>query len=134
MWKILAIVTLVSLLVMAPAGCKKPPAPWESMAVSSIASDPVRVNIPVNETSQLTINAIFSKISYGNITTGSGGLRVVTNNLTFQSSNETIATVNNSGLVRGIAAGTTTIKVTYTGGNETKTTDVAVTITAPPGT
>ena len=131
--KIAAIVALVSLLVVVSAGCKKVPALWESMALSSIVSDPIRVNIPVNATSNLTISAMYSKISAGDITTGSGGFKVVTNNLTFKSSNEAIAVVN-GGLVRGITAGSGNISVSYSEGNITKKTDVPFTITAPPGT
>ncbi len=132
--KIAVIVTIGSLLIVAAAGCKKVVAPWESMALSSIAASPYRVNIPVDGTSNLTINAIFSKISSGNITTASGGLRVVTSNVTFKSSNEAIVTVNGSGLARGVAAGSANISASYTDGNITKTTDIPVTVTAPPGT
>lgn len=132
--KIAVIVTLVSLLGVASAGCKKPPVPWESMALSAIVSDPIRVNIPVNATSNLTISAMYSKISAGEITSGSGGFKVVTSNVTFKSSNASIVTVNRSGLARGVAAGSTNISVSYTYGNITKTTDIPVTITAPPGT
>ena len=133
--KIAVIVTLGSLLIMALAGCgKKSAAPWETMELSSIAASPYRVNIPVNGTSNITINAIFSKVSSGNITTGSGGLRVVTSSVTFKSSNAAIVAVNGSGLARGISAGSANISVSYTDHNITKTTDIPVTITAPPGT
>lgn len=132
--KIAVIVTLGSLLIMALAGCKKVVAPWETMELSSIAASPYRVSIPVNGTSNITINAIFSKISLGNITSASGGLRVVTSNVTFKSSNEKIVTINVSGLARGIAAGSANISASYTDHNITKTTDIPVTITAPPGT
>ena len=131
--KIAAIVTLVSLLVVVSAGCKNAPAPWETMALSAIISDPIRINIPVNATSNLTISAMYSKISAGEITTGSGGFKVVTNNLTFKSSNEAIAVVK-GGLVRGLTAGSGNISVFYSECNITKKTDVPFTITAPPGT
>lgn len=131
--KIAAIVTLISLLVVVSVGCKKAPALWESMALSSIVSDPIRVNIPVNATSNITISAMYSKISAGDITTGSGGFKVVTNNITFKSSNESIVTVNR-GLALGKTAGAASINVSYTEGNITKTTVIPVNITAPPGT
>lgn len=131
-FKIAVIVIMASLLIMAAVGCKKVVAPWESFELSSIAAQPYRVNIPVNATSNLTINAVFSKISSGNITTGSGGIRVVTNNTTFKSSNEAVAAVNGSGLVRGISAGSANISVSYTDGHITKTTEIPVTVTMPP--
>lgn len=132
--KIAVIVILVSLLVVVYGGCKNAPAPWESMALSSIVSDPIRVNIPVNATSNITISAMYSKISAGDITTGSGGFKVVTSGVTFKSSNETIVTVNRSGLARGISVGSANISVSYTEGNITKTTSIPVAIIAPPGT
>ena len=124
---------VASLLIIAVAGCKnKVAAPWESFELSSIAAQPYRVNIPVNGTSNLTINAVYSKISSGNITTGSGGIRVITSNVSFKSSNEAVATVNGSGLVRGITAGSANISISYTDGNITKTSEIPVTITVPP--
>ena len=132
--KIAVIVTLGSLLIMAPGCSKKVVAPWQTFELSSIAASPYRVNIPVNGPSNITINDIFSKISSGNITSASGGLKVVTSNVTFKSSNEAIVAVNGSGLARGISAGSANISVSYTDHNITKTTDIPVTITAPPGT
>ena len=132
MLKIAVIVILACFLIMGSTGCKKVVAPWETFELSSIGAQPYRVNIPVNATSNLTINAVFSKISSGNITTASGGIRVVTNNITFKSSNQEVATVNGSGFVRGISAGSANISVSYTDGKITKTTSVPATITLPP--
>lgn len=64
----------------------------------------------VDQTQQLTINAKYTK----NTSTGSGISKDVTNNCTFQSSDEQIAKVTSTGLVKGIALGTANIKVSYT--------------------
>ncbi len=103
---------------------------YASLKLTSIMSDPYRVNIPVDvSSSNLTIKAMHSQNG-----SASGALKVITNNLTFKSNNEQVAVVNGGGRITGISPGTTTITVTYSEGNVTKTCDVAVTITAAQGT
>jgi hypothetical protein len=107
---------------------KSNPQPWESFTVTSIIASPYRVIIATNTTSSnLTISALLSS----NVT-ASGGLKVVTDNLTFQSSNENIATINSGGQITGKAAGSATINVSYTYGNITKSITVPVTVANPP--
>lgn len=126
--KTLVIVTLVASLAVVSAGCKAPPASWESMNVTSIMSSPYRVTVAVNATtSNLTISAIYSGVGAGNLG-GSGGLKTVTTNLTFLSSDDNIATVTPGGQVRGIAVGSADVTVSYTEGNVTKTVVVPVTV------
>src|SRR4029077_11872376 len=69
--------------------------------VSSITVGPSNVNIPVGSTQQMAATATFSDSSTGDVTSKSG--------ITWQSSDDTIATVTNTGVVKGVAAGTPTI-------------------------
>jgi len=69
--------------------------------VSSITVGPSNVNIPVGSTQQMAATATFSDSSTGDVTSKSG--------ITWQSSDGTIATVTNTGVVKGVAAGTPTI-------------------------
>lgn len=64
----------------------------------------------VGQTQQLNISAMYTK---GN-SNGTGISKDVTNNCTFRSSNDQIATVSLTGIVRGVATGTAYITVTYT--------------------
>lgn len=128
------LVAFMALVIAVSAGCNKAATPWESMELTSIIASPYRVSIPVSATfSNLSISAIHSKAGTGNLT-ASGGLKVVTNNLTYKSSDENIAVVSAGGQITGVAVGTTNITVTYAEGNMTKSTVVPVTITAAPGT
>ena len=96
---------------------------YTSIPLHSLSVKPYNIPMPVynqgqdniarfavNQTQQLTINAEYMKTT----STGSGTTKVVTNNCTFQSSNEQIATVTSAGLVQGVAPGTANIKVSYT--------------------
>jgi trimeric autotransporter adhesin len=69
--------------------------------VSSITVGPSNVNIPVGSTQQMTATATYSDQSTGDVTSKSG--------ISWQSSDSTQATVTNTGLVKGVAAGTPTI-------------------------
>ena len=69
--------------------------------VSSITVGPSNVNIPIGSTQQMTATATYSDQSTGNVTGKSG--------ITWQSSDDTKATVTNTGVVMGVAAGTPTI-------------------------
>ena len=125
--KITVVVVLVFLLVVVSEGCGKNSAPWESMTLSSISVLPFRVNLAVNNSSNLTIDATYSKVGTGNFT-GSGISKTITTNLTYQSSNNTVVSVNRSGVVRGIAVGTANVTVSYTEGNVTARVVVPVTV------
>ena len=96
---------------------------YRSIPLHSISVKPYNIPMPVynqgqdniaifavNKTQQLTIYAEYVK----NTSTGSGITKVVTNNCTFQSSNEQVATVTSAGLVQGVARGTANINVSYT--------------------
>ncbi len=107
--KILAIMSLASLLVVASVGCAAP-------SLKSLAASPDKVNLVVNGTQQLTITATYTEGSPKNVTSIS----------TFKSSNEKVATVTKGGLIKGIAAGSATITVSYTEGGVNKTVTVPV--------
>ncbi len=98
-----------------------------SYNLSMINADPYRVNnLTVRSTANLTISAMYTQNG-----SASGGLKVVTNNLTFESLNPNIATVSPGGQITGVAAGSTSVNVTYTYHNVTKSVIVPVTVTAP---
>jgi len=93
-----------------------------SVPVASVAVSPASASVAVGQTVQL---AATPKDASGNPLTG----RVVT----WATSNAAVATVNGSGLVTGVAAGSATITATSEGKNGT----AAITVTAPvtnPGT
>jgi uncharacterized protein YjdB len=69
--------------------------------VSSITVGPSNVHIPVGSTQQMAATATYSDNSTGDVTSKSG--------ITWQSSDDTMATVTNTGVVKGVAAGTPTI-------------------------
>ena len=67
----------------------------------------------VDYTEQFTVYAIYKNITVDN-TTKATRLEEVTDKAVYQSSNENIVTVNDSGFVRGIAVGTADITISYT--------------------
>lgn len=125
---ILTTVVLVASLVVASAGCKASPDPWESMTLSFISVEHNKISVAVDASANLTINAIYSTAGLNNLP-GNGGLRDVTANSTFLSKDDNIATVTSGGQVRGIVVGSTSVTVSYTEGNVTKTVVVPVTVT-----
>jgi uncharacterized protein YjdB len=76
------------------------------------------VSLARNATQQLTITASYTK----------GASKTVTATSTYKSSSATIATVSTGGLVKGIAAGSATITVSYTEGGVNKTVTVPVSV------
>jgi uncharacterized protein YjdB len=92
-----------------------------SPTLVSIAITPKPVSLAVGATQQLTVTATYSDASTGVLTVG----------LTFSSSSTPAATVNNSGLVQAVAAGSTTVTATDTASGDTDT--VAVTVTGSSG-
>ena len=83
-----------------------------NVAVSSVSLSPPTVNLTIGQSRQLT-----HAISPTNATN---------RNVTFTSSNTNIATVSNTGLVRAVANGNTTITIKTADGNKTDTSVVTV--------
>lgn len=99
---------------------------YTSNPLRSISANPKEIPVPINsinvplrdtnalfevdQTQQLIISAQYTK----DTSISSGASKDVTNNCTFRSSNDQIATVSSTGIVRGAATGTAYITVTYT--------------------
>ncbi|HEY9044975.1 MAG TPA: Ig-like domain-containing protein [Ohtaekwangia sp.] len=83
------------------------------IAVTSVSVSPATVSLSAGLTQQLTATVVPSNATNQNVS--------------WSSSNSAIATVNASGLVTAIAAGSATITVTTQDGNKTATTSVTVT-------
>jgi len=88
--------------------------------VASVTVSPATVSLQVAGTQQLTVTLWDAS---GNVLTG----RVVT----WATSAATVATVNGSGLVTGVAAGTTTITATSEGSSDSAAVVVAAPVTNP---
>ncbi|MDQ6472434.1 Ig-like domain-containing protein [Flavobacterium sp. LHD-80] len=89
------------------------------VAVTGVSVSPTTASVGVNSTQQLTATVAPSNATNQNVT--------------WSSSNTAVATVNSSGLVTGVAAGTATITVTTQDGNKTATSAINVTIVAVTG-
>ena len=87
--------------------------------VSSITVGPSSVNIPVGSTQQMAATATYSDGSTGDVTSKSG--------ISWQSSDSTEATVTNTGVVKGIAAGSPSITAQL--GTVSGQTSVTITLT-----
>jgi O-glycosyl hydrolase/uncharacterized protein YjdB len=83
-----------------------------SIAVTGVTMTPTAVTIAAGATSQLTATVAPSNAS--------------NKSLVWSSSNNGIASVNNAGLVSGVAAGTATITVTTVDGNRIATSNITV--------
>ena len=94
--------------------------PTGTSVFTTLEVTPATVSVAVTGTQTLTVRAL----NQSNQTMS--GLSV-----TYESSDETKATVNSSGVVTGVAVGTAQITVTGTVGTATKTRDIAVTVSAP---
>jgi len=89
--------------------------------LSEIVVQPDTMDLEEGESQSITsVTAYYSNSSSVNIPLG---------NCNYSSYNPSCATVNSSGLVTGISVGTTTILVTYTEGNISKSDTVEVTVT-----
>ncbi|OAB35970.1 pullulanase [Paenibacillus glacialis] len=86
--------------------------------VRSLEPDTTKYALEVGKSHQTAINAKYDD----------GSQRTVTNQATYGSSDMQVATVTAKGLVKAVAKGTATIKVTYGG----KTTNITVTVTTEP--
>ncbi|HEX5727284.1 MAG TPA: plastocyanin/azurin family copper-binding protein [Longimicrobiaceae bacterium] len=105
-----------------PAG---PTNPGTTPSVATLAVSPASGSVEVNGTFQL---AAFARDAAGNVITHP--------NLpapTFATSDATRATVDGTGLVRGLAAGPVTITASLTAGGTTHTALAALQVTAPAG-
>ncbi|MTH16434.1 Ig-like domain-containing protein [Flavobacterium sp. LC2016-01] len=89
------------------------------VAVTGVSVSPTTASVGVNSTQQLTATVAPSNATNQNVT--------------WSSSNTAVATVNSSGLVTGVSAGTATITVTTQDGNKTATSAITVTIVAVTG-
>ena len=85
--------------------------------LSYINASPLSVILEAGKTQSLSVTATYSDDSTTNVTSSA----------TYSSSNTSIATVNSSGVVTGVAAGSTTVNASYGGRNAI----VPVKITAP---
>lgn len=84
--------------------------------LKSLAADPKRVEIYADYSKQLYIFAIYSR----------GARNDVTDNSTYRSSSDNIASVSPSGLVNGNKPGAANVTVTYAEGNTTATVTIPV--------
>ena len=90
----------------------------------SIAAEPSEVSLGVaggrarNDTAQLVITATYDDESTAD----------VTNEASYESDDENVAVVGDTGLITATGVGTATITVTYTEGEITRTTTVSVTV------
>src|SRR5690348_11025216 len=87
-----------------------------SVPVASVTVTPATASVGVGQTTQLTA---VTKDANGNVLTGRA--------VTWSSGNQAVASVNGSGLVTGVAAGSATITATSEGQNGT----AAITVTGP---
>jgi|WetSurMetagenome_2_1015567.scaffolds.fasta_scaffold144903_2 hypothetical protein len=110
--RVLAIVGFASLLVVTSVGCKT------TYTLQAIIASPRTVNLAPSESQQLTVTAGYDKGASLNVTTG----------CTFRTTAEAIATVTTTGIIKGIAAGSANIVVSYTENRMTKTSTVTVTV------
>jgi uncharacterized protein YjdB len=88
-----------------------------SVPVASVTVSPATASVPQGQTTQLTA---VTKDANGNVLTGRG--------VVWSSSNQAVASVNASGLVSGVAAGSATITATSEGQSGTAT----ITVTSVP--
>ena len=111
LFRLFSILCLVTLVVAAFTGC-------QGYTLRAIISSPIALNLDTGAAQQLTITAGYDK----------GASINVTPNCTFKSSDDKVASVTSSGLVRGVSAGKTTVVATYTESRVTKTVSVPVTV------
>jgi len=86
--------------------------------LASISATPSPIQFFIGDTQQLTVTAHYTV----------GPDQDVTDQATYASDNEAVATVNASGLVTAVAKGSANINISYTEDTVTKTTSVPVTV------
>ena len=89
-----------------------------AVVLASISSDPTDVSLMPDESQQLTITAVYTD----------GSTKDVTEEASYESSNPSVATVSDLGLVTAVAEGSATITISYTEAEITKKTTVPVTV------
>ena len=92
----------------------------EGLTLTGITVVPATTSIAAGSTTNLVVTATFSD----------GSTSTVTSSAHYQSNSTAVATVS-SGVVTGVAAGSSTITVSYTYNGVTKTDTCTVTVTAP---
>ncbi len=111
--KSVILAAVAALMLGLLAGCST-----TTYTLRSIISSPKSVSLDVGGTQQLTITAGYNQ----------GPAVVVTAQCSFKSTNASIVTVSASGLVVGVAAGSTTVTASYTESRVTKTVTIPVTV------
>jgi len=114
--KILEVLTILGVTIsvcIASVGCAGAGAFLKSIAVS-----PEEVVLTVNATQQLAVTATFTE----------GSPEMVTAECIYESSTVEIATVTESGLIKGIAPGSASITVSYPYGKQIRTVTIPVTV------
>lgn len=85
---------------------------WEDGAIINLNPDYIPIFQP-NDTEQLAISALYRNAAANNAS-GDGRLLDVTDNCSYTSKDDKIATVTSGGLVKAVAVGNTSIVVSYT--------------------
>ena len=96
------------------AGAKDDYPLMQPYSLDSIAASPSEVNLTIGKTQQLTITATYSDASTDNVTAEAS----------YESSDTSVATVSDAGVITAIVEGSATITVSY----QTKTAEVSVTV------
>lgn len=116
----LSVVAILVLLMML-----LPAAPvWAQDSVQQLQVTPDSLTLAVSETAQLQVKAIYSDNSVAD----------VTNEASYASGNESVATVSPTGLVTAVSAGETVVTATYGGKTAQAMVTVTQTQTPPPDT
>ena len=111
----LPVIYLLTLVFFIANSCKTAD---ETVAVTSVSLEPTTASIVAGNTQQLTATILPSNATV--------------RDYKWKSSDESIATVSNTGLVTAIAAGNATITVTTTDGGKTATCAISVTLNMTP--
>ena len=109
--------TAAALLTLALAGCSSEPVGPDLLPVASVTLEPASPVVGVGATAPLTAT-----------TKSQGGIVLLNRTITYASANTAIATVNDHGIVSGVAAGSTQITAT----SEGKSGSVTLTVSTTP--
>src|SRR5262245_25098701 len=104
---------IVAVLIASPLACANDSSPTEPTTASTLIIAPKTLSLGVGDSTQIRVAAVDADKTQHLVTSG-----------TWASADDTIATVTNSGVVTGRAAGTANITVTVIEGTAT----VAVTV------
>ncbi len=103
---IIALIVIIGIVLLTSGGEKKEESPKDTPVQEELIVDNASINVNVDET--VKINASVTNNPSANIT--------------YYSSNNSVATVDNMGNVKGVDNGTASIIITYTGANGTRLT------------